>query len=164
MTPIQLQIEPGKARQIYKTAPPELRTILEESCGREFFSGKVTDRIKSYKDACTELGIEPMDEAEMLRQGFRQDEIDRRKLETITFALNGGEHLDWTNSDQIKWLPYFTFKAPSGFAFRDTSGWYSLATAGDASRLCFKSDELARYAGQTFTDLYRSIIDNKPSK
>lgn len=164
MTTIQLQIKAAVARQLYKTAPPELKAILEESCGKEFFSGKITDRIKSYEDACCELGIEPMDESEMRRAGFRQDEIDRRKIEVITFVLNDCEQLDWADTSQRKYLPWFDFDASSGFAFNDTCYGSSDAGAGDASRLCFKSEELARYAGQTFTELYKSIIDNKPTK
>ena len=50
----------------------------------------ITNRVKSYADACKVLGIEPMDEEGMKAQGFRPDEIARRQLETITEALNEG--------------------------------------------------------------------------
>lgn len=162
MKTITLQIEPDKARQLHKTASPELKIILEASAPCGFFSGKITDRINSYKDACVELGVAPMNESEMHRAGFRQDEIDCRKLETIATALNEGEIMDWNNSQQRKYFPWFDFAGSSGFAFYDTYYGYSGADAGDASRLCFKSDELARYAGKQFLDLYKSIIDNKP--
>lgn len=162
MKTITLQIEPNKARQLHKTASPELKTILEASAPCGFFSSKITDRIKSYEDACAELGIEPMDESTMLKVGFRQDEIDRRKLETIAFALNEGVVMDWNDANQRKYYPWFNFNTSSGFAFRDTNSYYSLAHAGYASHLCFKSDELARYAGKQFLDLYKSILDNKP--
>ena len=49
---------------------------------------EITDRVKSYADACKVLGIEPMNEQNMKAQGFRPDEVARRKLETITEALN----------------------------------------------------------------------------
>ncbi len=164
MKSITLQIAPCKARQIYRTATPELRAILDGSAPKGFFEQNVMDRVKSYEDACRELGIQPMDEHGLLCVGFRQDEIDRRKLETITLALNGGEYPDWQNPDQSKWMPWFSFSAPSGFAFGGTDDWCSDACAGSASRLCFLSEEHARYAGQMFPEIYRSIIDNKPSK
>lgn len=161
MNLITLQITPGDARRIYKIATPELRTILEGSASAGFFSEKLTDRIKSYEDACAELGIEPINEAEMLSNGFRQDEIDRRKLETITYVFNDNEYVDWNNSDQRKYYPWFKFEG-SGFAFFGTYCAYSFAHAGCAFRLCFKRDADARYAGQQFLELYKSIIDNNP--
>lgn len=64
MNTIKLQINPAKARQLHKTAPAELKTILEESAPKGFFSTDPTERIKCYEDACAEIGIEPMDDAE----------------------------------------------------------------------------------------------------
>jgi hypothetical protein len=154
----------GDVRKAYINADGKGKQLLRDLYGDDVCNIKTIDFVKSYENACELLGIEPMDEAEMLRQGFRQDEINRRKLETITFALNDGEYLDWNNPKQNKYLPYFDFSAPSGFAFDDAYCWNAFACAGNASRLCFKSAELARYAGQTFPDLYKSIIDNKPSK
>lgn len=160
---ITLKISEANAHKLHKTAPAEVKAILEDSCAKDFFNYKY-DQIKSYEDACERLGIEPMDEAAMLKMGFRQDEIDRRKLETITFAINDEEYLDWNNAGQQKWYPYFNFNSSSRFAFYDTRYDCSIAYAGDASRLCFKDRERATYAGQTFTELYKSIIDNKPTE
>lgn len=68
---------------------------------------EITDRVKSYADACNVLGIEPMNEDNMKAQGFRPDEIARRKLEAITEALNEGWKPDWNNTDECKYYPYF---------------------------------------------------------
>lgn len=157
-----LQIDIKTAQRLYGTASSEFKTLLEENFTKKELNSNVIDRVKSYEDACAEVGIEPIDEKEMLRLGFRQDEIDRRKLEVIAFALNEQEYLDWNNSDQEKWYPYFRFDGPSGFAFYATYCLYSCAFAGYASRLCFKSEKLARYAGETFPELYKNIIDNRP--
>lgn len=162
MKTITLQVEPSKARQLHKTASPELKSILEASAPVGFFSQNITDRIKSYEDACAEIGKQPIDEAAMLKAGFRQDEIDSRKLETITEAMNEGTVMDWNDANQRKYYPWFDFNASSGFAFCGASCDCSFASAGCASRLCLKSAELARYAGQQFASLYKSIIDNKP--
>lgn len=67
----------------------------------------ITNRVKSYADACKVLGIEPMDEDSMKAQGFRLDEIARRQLETITEALNEGWKPNWADTDEYKFYPWF---------------------------------------------------------
>lgn len=166
MDKITLQISPAKARQLHRTASAEIKAILEESTTKGFFSDDPTKFVNSYETACEYWGIEPMNEEEMLRAGFRQDEIDRRKLETITFVLNNGEYLDWKDGNARKCLSWFEFSAPSGFAFGVADFWRTFAYAGSASRLCFKSEELARHAGESpkIAALYKSVIDNKPTE
>lgn len=68
---------------------------------------EITDRVKSYEDACKVLGVEPINEQNAKAQGFRPDEIARRKLETIAAALNEGWLPDWNNTDEYKYYPYF---------------------------------------------------------
>lgn len=50
----------------------------------------ITKRVKTYADACAVLGIEPMNEAVLVKLGFTNDEIAYRKLKTIAEALNEG--------------------------------------------------------------------------
>lgn len=175
---INLSIEMSAARGIWKDAPAALKTILESSAPEGFFSADVKDRINSYEDACGELGRSPLDEKayfDFYRKQLRiegvpewriEQEIKAKiaysKLETITEAYNEGDFLDWNDTDQKKYYPYFTFNDPSGFAFDDADYAYWSACAGDASRLCFKTDANARDAGQKFAELYRIIIDNRP--
>ena len=68
---------------------------------------EITDRVKTYEDACKVLGVGPINEQNAKAQGFRSDEIARRKLETIAAALNEGWKPDWNNTDQYKYYPYF---------------------------------------------------------
>ena len=152
-----LQIEEQKARRLYKTASQEFKEMLEDTFWKEFFSEKVTDRVKSYEDACRELNKVPINESDMRRKGFTDDEIVYRKIKTITEALNEGWKADWENGDQKKWIPWF-YCSPSGFVFRSTFYCYSAPDASYASRLCLKSDELATYAGKQFVELYRNFI------
>lgn len=153
-----LQIEESKARSIYKTASSELKIMLEDTFGKEFFSQKVTERIKTYEDACVELGITPIDESTLSSNGFTKDEIAYRKIKTITEALNEGWKPDWENENQKKWFPYFYPNSSSGFVVDDAGYGYSSATAANGLRLCFKSDELAEYAGKQFVELYKEFI------
>lgn len=44
---------------------------------------EITDRVKTYEDACKVLGVEPINEQNAKAQGFRSDEIARRKLKLL---------------------------------------------------------------------------------
>ena len=152
-----LQIEDSKARILYKTATPEFKEILEDSFGKEFFSGKITDRIKTYEDACTELGEKPLNESELKSFGFTPDEINYRKLKTVIKVLNEGWVPDWTNGNQAKWYPYFRVSS-GAFVFIGASCDCSFASAGIGSRLCLSSAELATYAGKQFVDIFKGFM------
>lgn len=143
----------------------------------------IKKRVKSYADACKVLGVEPMDETRMESQGFRQDEIARRKLETITEALNEGWKPNWADLNENKFFPYFDIEVNEvrteaetdrdrvgGYAYYGANAGLSHASTGSAvsgtssnvgSRLCFQDSESARYAGDTFTELYEQILIEK---
>lgn len=128
---------------------------------------EITDRVKTYEDACKVLGVEPINEQNAKAQGFRSDEIARRKLETIAAALNEGWKPDWNNTDQYKYYPYFYIqenakgKGSAGLSCASTHYTASYAYAHFGSRLCFYASRLARYAGNQFTDLYEQILIEK---
>lgn len=128
---------------------------------------EITDRVKTYEDACKVLGVEPINEQNAKAQGFRSDEIARRKLETIAAALNEGWKPDWNNTDQYKYYPYFYIqenakgKGSAGLSYATTGNSATNATAFIGSRLCFYALRLARYAGNQFTDLYEQILIEK---
>ena len=134
----------------------------------------IKNRVKSYADACKVLGVEPMDETRMESHGFRQDEIARRKLETITEALNEGWKPNWADTNEYKYYPWFqievskvktedgdTYGAGAGLSDAFASGAVSISNSDVGSRLCFHNRETARYAGYTFTDLYAQILIEK---
>ena len=134
----------------------------------------IRERVKSYADACTVLGIEEMDEKAMKACGFRPDEIARRKLETITEALNEGWRPDWNNTDEPKFYPWFYVRpgqgkdpdgeprgASAGLSSANTRNAASRTHANIGSRLCFHERRTAAYAGDTFRDLYAQILVEK---
>lgn len=134
----------------------------------------IIERVKSYADACGVLGVGKMDEKAMKASGFRPDEIARRKLETITEALNEGWRPDWNNTDEPKYYPWFYIKpgagkdaegkpsgAYAGLALAHTNNAASNTAAHFGSRLCFHERRTAAYAGDTFRDLYAQILVEK---
>jgi len=115
-------------------------------------------KIKSFEDACQVLGINPEEfkityPEKVAHHGRAL--AAHAKLVIIADALNNGWQPDWDNSNENKYYPWFKM-SPSGFR----SGVYAhVFTSSDVgSRLCFKSIDLARYAGETFTDLYKDYF------
>lgn len=140
------------ARKIYPKAPNELKVILENSFTKSFFQKKITDRIKTFEDACLESGEDP-DELKF-REGT-DDEIAYRKLKVIIKALNEEWTPDWNDGNQRKWRPWFYLNSP-GFRFDDAYDDNANSTVG--SRLCFKSEELCVYAANQFLYLYKDLF------
>jgi hypothetical protein len=118
----------------------------------------ITEQVKSFEDACKVLGIDSVPEM-LEKSGFTKDEIAYRKLKTIAKSLNEGWEPDWSNFNQYKYFPWFQYYgAYAGFACADTYNAASAASTGVGSRLCFKTRELATYAGKTFTSLYNDFL------
>jgi hypothetical protein len=153
-----LTIGDQKARELYPSASPEWKTILEESFPKGFFSQKITDRVKSFEDACEILGI---DSDEVYDSYDSPDEVAYKQLKVIIKALNESWTPDWNNDNQPKYWPWFlmgkTKSNPSGFRLDDGVDC-SCAGSAVGSRLCFKSRELAEYAAKQFEDLYKQYL------
>ena len=152
-----IQISESTAKKIYNGDPDALKSLVVDTYGKEFFSGKITDRIKTYEDACLELGMKPTSEKEFSTSGLAIDEINYRKLKTIIKALNEGWEPDWNDPNQKKWYPYFGLSG-GGFVFCGTYCSYTLAIAGYGSRLCLKSNELAAFIGKQHIEVYKGFM------
>ncbi|MDR1459707.1 MAG: hypothetical protein LBI60_05790 [Bacteroidales bacterium] len=113
----------------------------------------ITDRVKSYEDACKELGKEPIVD-------FGNDTIDEvayKKLKTIIKALNEGWEPDWMDYNQLKYFNWFYIAhsgASAGFGFASTYYTASHSYTLIGSRLCFKDEKTTIYACGQFRDLY----------
>lgn len=119
----------------------------------------ITKRVKTYADACAVLGIEPINEEVFTKLGFTKDEIAYRKLKTVIEALNEGWRPDWSNRSEYKYWNWFVYSTSlAGFGYADTSGAPTNAGTAVGSRLCFKTRELAAYAGRQFEDLYNDFF------
>ena len=126
----------------------------------------IKDKVRSFEDACKVLSIEPRTaDFSFLDEKEQKAHLAHFKLVIIAKALNEGWTPDWSNGKFDKWFPWFWFNNEWGssssgrFSFRRSGFRSSLSYCG--SRLCFKSEELADYAGQQFEDLYRDyyVID-----
>ena len=120
-------------------------------------SGNIIDRIKTFEDACRELNIQP---SELNVSGHLEKHFDSiaaySKLIIIAEALNEGWTPTWSNNNETKYYPWFELSSGSGLSYGDFDYQRSDSLVG--SRLCFKSKELAIYAGKQFTELYKQFF------
>lgn len=132
---------------------------MKESFGKDLFSQDVTERVKTYLDACHELGREPLDEKKLLELGLTEHDIAYQKLAIVTEALNEGQKLNVCDANVKRWYPWFKPNgSPSSFAFCGSYCDCAYASAGGGSRLCLKSEKLSNYCGKQFIDLWKQFI------
>lgn len=154
-----LQITEKEARGVYKTASTEFKKKLENCFGAEILKQDITERIKTYEDACEYIGIEQIDVNELLEIGLTEKDIAYLQIRTITKALNEGWKADIYDSTTERWYPWFNPNGnSSSFAFRDSCCANSSVYAGSGAGLCFKNKKLATYAGKQFVALYKQFI------
>lgn len=148
----------------------------------------VTERIKTFEEAKASLGenhphviayncmvdVDEYDEPDILAY---------MKMRIIATALNEGWTPDWGNKDEYKWYPWFYILTEEEYNDLDDNkkcrvvgrasnsadayGGLVYAFAGNVSsssftsfgsRLAFKSEELAEYAGKQFGELWTSFL------
>lgn len=117
-------------------------------------------KIKTFAQACKVKGINPKElpSVSMLPKRHQKAIIAFYMLTIIAEALNGDWKPNWNNWSQSKYYPYFT-KNQSGFGFSRTYYDYWITSTFVGSRLCFKSREIAEYAGTQFKKLYSDFLD-----
>lgn len=145
-----LSLDDATALRIYPDASPELKAILEENYSKAFFSREITDRIKSFEDACEYNNTNPL--ASRFVNGTR-NQIYQERVAEIVKALNEGWEPNYDNSSEYKYTPYFYLNAPG---FRFIGSGYSGTGSGTSggSRFALKSRKLSDYAGTQFTKEY----------
>lgn len=159
----------------------QVQNEMHKVFGEETFKPKdIMERVKTFEDACHELGIEPdkwlQDKAEL---GFEPDVIAYMKLRIICKALNEGWEPQFTE-DEWRYYPWFTLWTEdelseksdewktdrhlistgeyqtdyAGLVFATSLNAPSYTNAYIGSRLCLKSDTLAVYCGKQFINIW----------
>ena len=109
--------------------------------------------IKTFEDACLAVDIE-WKEPEFLPA----DVVAYMKLRIIAKALNGGDWMNYKDTDEYKYYPWFNASGSApGFSSYDYTYDGSFSFVG--SRLVFKSEEIAKYAGKQFLEIYNQHIN-----
>ena len=107
-----IQINIDALIKAYKESSNDCKNTLESLFGEEIFKSKdITERIKTFEDACNELGIEhPFVRSYNLWKnygGYNQPDADAYfKLRIICAALNEGWEPQFTE-DEWRYYPWF---------------------------------------------------------
>lgn len=120
--------------------------------------------IKTFEDALKVLNLDSsiVPDFSMVPELHREAMLAHFKLVIILQALNESWKPNWNNYSEYKWYPWLEVDAskdkPSGFGFSVTDFTYSGTYTCVGSRLCSKSEEIAKYAFKTFPELYISYF------
>ena len=120
----------------------------------------IKDKVKSFEDACKVLDITPsVPVVTGIPEKYQKPLIANYQLMVIAEALNEGWTPDWSNGEWDKWYPWFNMdNTSSAGRFSFCGADYLRSGSHVGSRLCFKSEELADYAGTQFLELYRELF------
>ena len=186
-----LNINKENVLNAYGTATDEQKALLEIIFGKETFKPKnIMDRIKTFEDACDELGSEHPMVLAYRNTNLRDEEVADEnkdviaylKLRIIVAALNEGwepqcmpgeyrwcpyyvlytkdeiEEMDETARARVVFRSYSSANALGGVSFAHSSRGAAVVNASLGSRLAFKSEELAEYAGKQFVEIFSDFI------
>lgn len=182
-----LNIDKEKAINAYQQGSEEQKKVLEQLFGKETFRPKmVTDRIKTFNDALKELGPNHILVKEYNVINNNMTTLSMKyysRLCIITAALNEGWRPKFVEGER-RYFPCFYLytneeisrmseEEKSRVVFPSNSHAYAYGgvpyahansdsadvDANIGSRLAFKTNELAKYAGKQFGKLYANYLD-----
>ena len=183
-----MEVNFNKVLKEYNKADERGKKILEEIFGKDVFRPKdVTDRVKTFEDACRELG-----EGNPLVQDWKMNVIKSPdveaylKLRIIVAAINEGWEPEFAE-DEWRYSPYFylyskekidkmdekdkeglalwggdaSIGAYCGLAFAYSNFAFSNSWANLGARLALKSEKLAAYCGKQFISIWKDFLISK---
>jgi len=154
-----INITKQNAKNAYNEANSETKKVLQKLFGTEIISENITDRIKTIDDFLDKSKLDDFEKNLVEYKGTNRKIIGARALfllEMLSEALNEGWVANWDDSNENKHYPYFEYSPGVGFSYGDYRYGYSITFVG--SRLCYKTVELAEYAGKQFKDLYNDFL------
>ena len=146
-----LQLSEEKAKELYKTASPEFRAMLEETFGKAFF-----ESVDTVYDAYKYLDLK-----EDTNFWFDGEYLKRVKafyeLSILCDAWNKQDGFvpDFNNKKQAKWYSAFSF---AGFGFSHSYSAATSAYASIGSRFCFKSKKRSDEFGKRYEFLFKIFL------
>lgn len=141
-------------RDLYKDASSSVQLQMERELGSEFLDPIYS--IKSYEDACSELGFVSISNDDFDRLPASKKERAFHKLRIIAKAINkksSGGDID------LMYFPRFKVDVSGVFV---CAGVFTLnkydSISGTFLPIFYQNEDSAEYAGKTFTDLYEKFL------
>lgn len=171
------QKQQNELTAVYTQLNDEQKAVLNDIFGEDTFKPKdIRDRVKTFEDACTVLGIDP-DEWKKKHLMFDKDVLAYLKLRVITQALNEGWYPKFTE-DERRYYPWFYILTQEEYdnlsaeekrrcvgagavvglvcASANHASW--LSNTHQCARLAFSNYDLAVYAGKQFIDIWADFV------
>lgn len=139
----------------YDNGSTTTKKLLRKIFPGESFDKGIMDKVKTFEDACKLMKLTP---AKVTSSIDTKDEAAYKKLKVIAAALNQGWKPDWSNTGETKYYPWFKIHPKSGLGLSCDGYVVTDSYSRVGSRLCFKSEELAVYAGKQFTAIYADYM------
>lgn len=179
---IQIEVPSGKKAEWQDVDGKTVLVMVDEKDNRP-----VTERIKTFEDACNELGEDhPMvsvydalvsraNGEQSLAEWMGKDVVAFLKLRIITEALNEGWHPKFTE-DEYRYYPWFYIYTKEEYdnfsedekrrcvgravSNANANGGlvFSLTYPQCGIRFAFSTKELAEYAGKQFIDIWANFV------
>jgi hypothetical protein len=155
----ELKISKANALRAFGAADKKGKQLLQDLFGKEVLGDKITDRVKSYEDACLVDNLQPVtiENFSFLAECDRESALAHHQMTIIARVLNEDWTPDWDNGNEYKYYPYFIWGG-SGLGFSFCAGGCGRSGTDVGSRLVFKSRELAEYAGKQFITIYNQLF------
>lgn len=119
-------------------------------------------QITSFEIACEKMGISTnLPDVSSWPASLRRSMIALYKLTVIRDAIVGAWKADWDNSNQKKWFCWFWMNK-AGFRLYGVYYGYDVTATTSGARLCYETEEQARFAGTTFLSLYEEMMTEMP--
>lgn len=150
------------AKKEYPNADAPGKDLLERIFGKDAFQKNWRD-IKTPEDAYAANGV-TADEVLPYKNPVTPKQVWLNAISTmeeIVRAINPRflETIDWSNTTQRKWRPWFEFnKRASGFRFNVSNFDFTITFSTGGSRLCSEDEERSNYIATQFIDIWNIIL------
>lgn len=153
----KLVITEEEALKLYPNASTEWKEILENNFTKEFLNKKITDIVFNEETLAKYLGLEV--QSLFIYSSTTEDKHEKYMnacniLPKIAKVYNEGKILDWSNTNEYKYLAYKNFsRAGSGMVF--FSSWCHGLDCPFG--FYFKKQELSKTAYDNFKKYYEDF-------
>lgn len=158
-----LEIKKTDAIVAHRNADNTGKKLLEDLFGEKTFNLKPLEWVKTFKDVCDAAGVNETDYSipdtaptEVMAAAYF------KRLRLIQQVFNEGWEPNLADTSQNKYYPWFNIhpnkEKASGFGLSFV-GCVFVSTRSDLGvRLACRNEELAKFMGTTFTDLYKDLL------
>lgn len=152
-----VELEESLILQGYREANSDQKKLIEKYF-KINIKKSITEKVKSFDDVLNIAGLTieeviPYKNPKNKKQKFQNGVA---KIQLLAVVLNEGWVAKFDGS-QYNYYPYFQYKTSVGWVYYYYS--YDFAV-GHGVVAYFKTDEIAKYAGTNFLEIYKEVLEN----